>query len=522
MTPPLGPIGTWLASALCSLASSVALPMLSWSTAATVAVGAEAKDGADKFHAACLRFVERRLGKRPVADVPWSSGMTMTFTGYDKAKESLQASSGDSSLDVPLRSIKTRDLANLIKAASGSEDAPDADGYILAAVLLLSDGDQSAASHLVERAKTQAAGVEDSFTQWLGLLDLEMKAPEAKPPPEPKKEPSEAELAKKQAAKGKVNHEGRLLPPLPAFNRTLLFNTPEADAVLASMELFPPDNAWNEDIAKRPVHTDSPKIIAAIGAKLHCTVEYGANYIIIPPKQPKIDVRIEYKGESDPGPYPIPVDLPVEGWPEFWTKNAPTLEQVQRVGEGDRHAVIIDPVSRMLYEFYNTRLTDAGWTAVCAAVYNLDSNKLRPDNWTSADAAGLAMMPGYIRFDELDRGLIDHALRMTVAKTRPEHIYPATHHAGLSKDPFSPAMGQRLRLKPTVDVSKFTKQAKAIAVALQKYGMIVADNGTDWALCATDDKRIDTGAMRELMVLAGDDFEVIVTTGEKEGPRARK
>ncbi|MBA3707899.1 MAG: heparinase II/III family protein [Planctomycetes bacterium] len=189
MTPPFRSVAVWFVSVLWALSCAFVIPQLALSFAASTASGAEAKDGAEKLRSSCFRFVERRLAKRPVADVPWSSGMTMTFAGYDKAKESLQATSGESSLDVPLKSIKTRDLASLIKAASGSEDSPDADGYILAAVLLLSDGDQGAASHLLERAKTQAAGVDDSFAHWLELLGLEMKAPEPKPQPEAKKEP---------------------------------------------------------------------------------------------------------------------------------------------------------------------------------------------------------------------------------------------------------------------------------------------------------------------------------------------
>jgi hypothetical protein len=177
---------TGIASAACALALALVLPLLQLASAAGTASGADATDGVDKFRSSCFRFVERRLGKRPIESVPWSSGLTMTFGAFDKVGEVLKATSGESSLDVPLRSIKPRDLASLIKVGSGSEESPDADGYILAAVLLLSDGDQDAALRLVERAKTQAAGVDESFARWVGLLGLEIKAPEPKPAAEAK------------------------------------------------------------------------------------------------------------------------------------------------------------------------------------------------------------------------------------------------------------------------------------------------------------------------------------------------
>src|SRR5579862_494928 len=316
------------------------------------------------------------------------------------------------------------------------------------------------------------------------------------------------------SAEERVNHEGRTLPPPPEIKAPILFNTPEADAVVSAMQIFPKDNAWNEDISKRPVHPDSEKIIALIGPakKLACNSDMG--YVIVPPNQPKIDVKlVDYGNESDAGPYPLPDSAPIEDWPT----NGKTLDDIQRNGRGDRHVVVVDPVNAKLYEFYTGRKTDAGWQAACEATFDLNSNALRPKGWTSTDAAGLPIFPAIVRYDECERGMVEHALRFTVRKSKREYIYPATHFAPNSKDPNACAMGQRFRLKADVDIESFPKHAKAIALALKKYGMIMADNGGDWRLSIAPDKRI-TG-LEALGKLKGSDFEVIQTTGEHEAPR---
>lgn len=319
----------------------------------------------------------------------------------------------------------------------------------------------------------------------------------------------------------RVNHEGRPLPPLPEIKTPVMFDTPEADAICSAMQIFPKNNAWNEDISKLPVHPDSEKIVASIGAAKSIHIDFSHNFIIVPPDQPKIDVKlIGYPGESDKGPYPVPDNAPIEGWPVFWNKNAQTLEQIQREGDGDRHCYLIDPVNGMAYEFFCMRKTASGWTASNMATWDLKSNKLRPKNWTSADAAGLPIFPGMVRHDDIERGMVEHAVRVTVAKTRKEFIYPAVHHAGSTDDKTFPAMGQRLRLKANVAIDDLPKEAKAMALGLKKYGMIVADNGLDWDLCVTIDKRHNTNALKALQRLKGSDFEVVVTTGEHEGPRA--
>lgn len=320
------------------------------------------------------------------------------------------------------------------------------------------------------------------------------------------------------APKGRVNHAGRPLPPIPKFRSPVMFNTPEADDILDAMQVFPKDNPWNEDISRLPVHPDSDRIIRNVGADTNIHVDVSENFILIPPDQPKVDVRITtYKDVSDKGPFPMPDNAPIQGW---GIENV-ALEHIQRVGGGDRHVLLVDPHNQKLYEFFEARRTGAGWEASIAVLWDLASNKTRPKNWTSADAAGLAMFPGIIKFHELDRGRVEHAIRVTVGRTRRACIWPATHaYAGHTDDPYYPAMGQRFRLKASVDISKMPKQAMPVAVALKKYGMIVADNGRDWDLCAAPDKRIVYDQMRALHRLKGSDFEVVVTTGEKEGPRA--
>ena len=268
-------------------------------------------------------------------------------------------------------------------------------------------------------------------------------------------------------------------PRLPEIKVPIMFDTPEADAVMAALQIFPKSNAWNEDISKNPVLPDSDKLVAHIGADKHMFLGFDFCFIIVPPDQPKLDMKVNYTAESDKGPYPVAANTPVEGWPIFWQKNGPTLEQVQREGDGDRHGIVIDAVHGIDYEFYQLRKVAAGWECTNEATFDLKSNKLRPKNWTSGDAAGLAMLPGLIRHDEMQRGVIEHAIRMTVTKTRKAFIYPATHHAGSTDDPTYPAMGQRFRLKAGVDISGLSKDAQIIAAAMKRFGVIVADNGSD-------------------------------------------
>ena len=304
-------------------------------------------------------------------------------------------------------------------------------------------------------------------------------------------------------------------PALPAFDKPVLFNTPEADKILAAMQIFPRDNAWNEDISGRPVAANSKAMIAGIGADKRLAYNLDMSFVIVPPRQKKVDVKIVgYGGESDPGPYPVPNNAPIEDWPA----NGKELSAYQREkADSDRHLIVVDPGNHMLYEFYQGRLTDAGWQANCAAKFNLQSNKLRPDGWTSSDAAGLPIFPAIVRFDEVERGMVEHAIRFTVQRTRRAYVYPATHYASRLTDPNLPRMGERFRLRADFDTSKFSPHVQAILKGLKKYGMFVADNGGDWRISVAPDARIK--GLDELRKLKGADFEVIVTTGPNEGPR---
>lgn len=314
---------------------------------------------------------------------------------------------------------------------------------------------------------------------------------------------------------------------MPPITVPVLFDTPEADRILAAMQIFPPDNAWNEDISERSVAPDSARIIASIGPERPLGYNLDMNFVIVPPAQPRVPVRVTmYPKESDAGPFPIPGNAPIENWPLAHNEDtgalpAPggTLEAFQRHGTGDRHLIVVDPVNGRLHEFWQARLTDTGWEASQASTFDLTSNRQRPLGWTSSDAAGLAIFPAIARYDEVARGRVTHALRVTVRRTRRAYVYPASHFASPHTDPALPRMGERLRLRRDFDTSGFPPHARAIAEGLKRYGMIVADNGRDWLLSIAPDRRIQ--GLEALGRIRGADFEVIVPTGEHEGPRAR-
>jgi hypothetical protein len=301
---------------------------------------------------------------------------------------------------------------------------------------------------------------------------------------------------------------------IPKFSKPVLFNAPEADPILAALQVFPKNSAWNEDISRRPVHPDSDKIVASVGKDKGFRYNLDMSFIIVPAAQPKIDVKImPYSGESDKGPYPVPDNAPIEGWPS----DGKTLEVAQQGGGSDRHMIVVDAAGGMLYEFYRAFKRPSGWEAAGEATFDLKTNKMRPRGWTSSDAAGLPIFPSLPRFEECERGVVDHAMRVTVAKTRRAFIYPANHQAGSSDAPAVPAMGQRFRLKAAVDIGGFPKHAQAIALGLKKHGMFVADNGGDWELSIPPDSRLK--GLDALHKLKGSDFEVVVTTGENEAGR---
>jgi hypothetical protein len=315
---------------------------------------------------------------------------------------------------------------------------------------------------------------------------------------------ADARLARIRAAK------------MPKFDKPVLFDTPEADAILAALEVFPPDNPWNQDVSAWPLHPNSRNMVASVGLDkpLRCNTDMG--FVLVPPDQPLVNVRIgQYAGESDPGPYPVPDNTPVEGWPVNYRDRGRevTLDDVQRDRfneNGDRHALVVDPVRRMLYEFYQLKKTDGGWQATQASIFDLKTNRLRPAGWTSTDAAGLPIFPAVVRYDELKRGLVEHAMRVTIRKSRQAYTYPARHFASRRADPNLPRMGERLRLRQDFDVSEFSPEARAVLKGLKKYGMFVADNGLEWAISVAPDPRIPS-LHAELRKVKGSDFEVVQT-----------
>jgi hypothetical protein len=301
---------------------------------------------------------------------------------------------------------------------------------------------------------------------------------------------------------------------MPPIDRPIPFDTPEADAICSALEIFPANNPWNLVIEDWPVHPNSKNLVASIGeAKpLRCNTDMG--FILVPPDQPRVNLKVvTWPGESDKGPFPIPDNIPIEGWPVQYQRSGKnvTLDDVQRDKldeKGDRHAIVVDPVSRMLYEYYILKKTSGGWQAAQASVFDLKGNKLRPAGWTSTDAAGLPIFPAVPRYDEIKRGIVEHAMRFTIKRSRKMYVYPATHHAGSGSDENLPRMGERLRLRKDFDITGFSPETEAILKGLKKYGMFVADNGIDWSLSISPDPRIPA-IHEELRKVKGSDFEVV-------------
>jgi len=268
--------------------------------------------------------------------------------------------------------------------------------------------------------------------------------------------------------------------------------------------LLPEDNPWNQDISREPVDPMSNRIIARIGGNKPLHPEYGAPYrgapngipyIVIHGDQPRVAVEFRYADESDPGPYPIPPNAPIEGGPS---------------GTGDRHVVIFDRDNWMLYELFSAFPAQGGWRCGSGAIFNLKSNALRRFGATSADAAGLPILPGLVRYDEvMEKGEINHALRFTVGRTRRAFVPPATHFASEFDDADLPPMGMRVRLRADYDISGFSKESQVVLRALKKYGMLLADNGADWFISGAPDNRWNDERTHEIKRVLGRDLEVI-------------
>lgn len=276
--------------------------------------------------------------------------------------------------------------------------------------------------------------------------------------------------------------------------------------MIAGCPVFPANNAWNTDVSNFPVDGNSANYLGGIAGlggnqKLHADFgsdpTYGIPYVVVPASQPTVPITFTaYGDESDPGPYPVPSNAPVEGGVN---------------STGDRHVLVLQQGACKLYEMYRAFPAGAGWNADSGAVFDLNSNALRPEGWTSADAAGLPILPGLVRYDELKSGQINHALRFTVASTQRAYIHPAVHWASSSTNPNLPPMGLRLRLKASFDTSPYTGDTRVILEALKKYGMIVADNGSNWFISGATDSRWNDTDLNQLKLVPGSAFEVVTT-----------
>jgi hypothetical protein len=276
--------------------------------------------------------------------------------------------------------------------------------------------------------------------------------------------------------------------------------------------LFPADNVWHADVSRLPVHPRSGAYLAAVGAGAGIHADFGSGtweggpigipYTVVGAGQPRVPVRFGYAGESDPGPYPLPPDAPVEGGPG---------------AAGDRHVLVVQAGSCRLYELFDAHREGGGWRAGSGAVWDLGSNRLRPAGWTSADAAGLPILAGLVRYEEVARGRVDHAIRVTVDRSQASYLWPARHHAGEAGASLPP-MGLRLRLRSGVDIGGFPYQARVILQAMRTHGLVVADNGSSGFIGGVPDERWDNDALHQLRRVTLADFEAVDTSGLRISP----
>jgi hypothetical protein len=268
--------------------------------------------------------------------------------------------------------------------------------------------------------------------------------------------------------------------------------------------IFPPGNHWNQRVDGLPAAGNSDAVIRSIGVGDNVHADFGSGryegsrigipYTTVRRGQRRVPVSFEYADESDRGPYPIPRDAPIEGG---------------RGSDGDRHALILDRDRCTLYELFALYPTESGWRAGSGAIFDLRSNKLRPAGWTSADAAGLPILPGLARWEEVAKGRIDHALRFTVQSTRRAYVWPARHFASDKTDPDLPPMGLRFRLKRSYPIAGFPRQARIVLQALKDYGMILADNGSNWYVSGAPHPKWSNDQLHTLHRVPGSAFEVV-------------
>jgi hypothetical protein len=280
-----------------------------------------------------------------------------------------------------------------------------------------------------------------------------------------------------------------------------------------SCPVFPADSIWHRKVTGLPVHARSAAYVSSIGRGAGLKADFGSGtwdggpigipYVVVGGSQRKVAVSFDYDDESDPGPYPIPANPPIEGGAG---------------SDGDRHVLVVDRDACRLYETWSTYPDgDGTWSAGSGAVFDLRSNRLRPDGWTSADAAGLPVLAGLVRYDEVAAGRIDHAIRVTVPRSQRAYVWPARHQAGSSTDRDLPPMGLRLRLKAGYDISGFGRDARVVLQAAKTYGLIVADNGSPWYLSGVPDERWDNDVLHTLGRVPGSAFEAVDASGLQVG-----
>lgn len=291
----------------------------------------------------------------------------------------------------------------------------------------------------------------------------------------------------------------------------IVFSNPSSPT-LGGCPMFPGDNIWNRRVDTLPLHPKSSQYVGIIGSTEHIHADFGSGtwegfpigipYVIVPKNQPGVSVTFDYDEDSDHVPYPIPANPPIEGDPE---------------GTGDRHILILQQETCKLYEIYAADKQPNGtWHAGSGAVFDLRSNALRPDTWTSADAAGLPILPGLVRYDEVASGEIKHAIRFTAEHTpKGFYVWPARHHACNSNCNANAApFGTRFRLKASFNINSLpSNEARVIARAMQRYGIILADNGGNWYISGVPDARWDNDVLHELDAIKGNDFEAVDTSG---------
>lgn len=293
---------------------------------------------------------------------------------------------------------------------------------------------------------------------------------------------------------------------------TLVSANPSQD--LGNFDVFPTDNVWKWDISGHSVHPNSANFVATVGVDNNLHPDFGTEwagapigipYVIVTGAQANIPiVYTAYGDESDPGPFPLPLDAPIEGG---------------SASDGDRHAIAVDKENKVLYEIYRAFPKASNWEAQSGVKFDLTVNEDHPEGWTSADAAGLPIFPGLVRYEEVYiKGEVNHAIRMTVKYSQKKYIWPARHYASSSIDTNRPPMGLRFRLKAAYDISGFSTPIQVILRAMKKHGLIVADNGSDWYISGAPDPRWSDGVLGELKSIKGNAFEAVLTVDDDGTP----